>query len=127
MLGRAERPIRWICLTDVARVAAEISGNPRAHGATLLFGGPTALSQRDVVRIFERHSNQDFALEYVPEQALAATYTTSRDPLEVSFAAMMLSCSAGQPTPPDSPALRRLFDFNASDAETYAARVLAAE
>ena len=58
-------------------------------------GGPQALSQRDVVRLFEASGAGEIATESVPESALEAQMDAATDPLQKSFAGLMLQCARG--------------------------------
>ena len=93
--GAGRGPISFIALGDVARFANRCLTTSAARDATIELGGPEALSPLDVVRIFEESTGRTFALQHVPEEVLAQQYETARDPLEQSFAALMLGYARG--------------------------------
>jgi len=52
--GKGTTPITYIAVEDVARVAVLAIGHPEAKGATIEFGGPEDLSNRQCVQIVAR-------------------------------------------------------------------------
>ena len=107
--GDGDRPISWISYRDVARVAADavIEGVGRREVVEL--GGPEALSPKDVVRMFEAAGVDAIVTDSVPVSALQHQLATSTDPLEQSFAGLMLQYAAGDSIDPTT--CRRLFPF----------------
>jgi uncharacterized protein YbjT (DUF2867 family) len=87
--GSGEKPLSLISFPDVAQFAVASLANPAARNATLELGGPEALSQLQVVKIFEESSGQRFEVEHVPEEALADQQKASTDLMEQSFAGLM--------------------------------------
>ncbi len=49
--GRGTSPTSYIAVEDVAQVAVQAAGRPEAHEATIEFGGPEDLSNRQCVQI----------------------------------------------------------------------------
>lgn len=88
--GAGANPISWISLHDVAKFAVAALDNPRAKNAVIKLGGPEALSPLDVVRVAEQTTARTIDVQHVPEEALRAQYRTASDPLQQSFAALML-------------------------------------
>lgn len=99
--GGGSRPISWISLSDVAEYAVRSLRHPAARDATLELGGPEALSPLQAVQVFEEVSGRSFEVQHVPEEALLAQYATAQDPLQRSFAALMLAYAAGCEIPPN--------------------------
>ncbi|MET0390104.1 MAG: SDR family oxidoreductase [Polyangiales bacterium] len=126
VFGRGESPLHWIDSHDVARVASALLGERKAHGQTLLFGGPEARSQRDVIAAFERATGAPFELELIPDAALREQYEARRDPLEASFAAMMLRLSDGRVQPMDNAALRALIPYEPLSVAQFVERSIKA-
>jgi len=121
VLGTGKRPMHWVSYPDVARVAAAVlEAGPQRR--TLAFGGPEALSQRDVIALCERAAGRRFELEEVPEAALRAQYESAIDALEKSFAALMLCCSTGEPQRLDNACLRGILSEPLTSAQTFAKR-----
>lgn len=94
--GSGEKAISWISFTNVAEFAVRSLDNTAVRNATIPLGGPEALSQFDVVRIFEEMSGQAFTLDYLLESVLRNAKAAARRPLDEALAALSLACSAGQ-------------------------------
>ncbi len=88
--GPGTSPISWVSYLDVAEICAIAVRHPEASRKTIEFGGPEALSPLEVVARFERIGGKPFQLEHVSEQTLLAQYEGATDPLQKSFAALML-------------------------------------
>ena len=93
--GSGQNKISWISYLDVARFAAACVDNPRARNCVIKLGGPESLSPLEVVRIFEEVSGREFAVTYVPEEALRAQRAAAPDSLQEAFAALMLYYAHG--------------------------------
>jgi uncharacterized protein YbjT (DUF2867 family) len=87
--------VSWVSFKDVAEVAVGALRAPGARNATLEVGGPEALSPLEVVRMFEATGAAEITAEYVPEKVLWDQFAAARDPLQKSFAGLMLQCAAG--------------------------------
>ena len=107
IFGSGENRLSWISLRDVARASVEAP----AESAVIEFGGPDALSQLEVVKIFEQETGRSFALEHVPAEALDAQVQGAADPLEQTFAALMLATTRAGPVPPAAGELTTVRDF----------------
>ncbi len=93
--GSGENRISWISYKDVAKFAVASLDNPEARNAVIELGGPEALSPLEVVRIFEESQGRKFEVQHVPEEALREQKKTASDPLQESFAGLMLFYSGG--------------------------------
>jgi NADH dehydrogenase len=89
--GTGENPISWISLLDVAQFAVASLDNPLVRNATLELGGPQAISPSNVVQIFERAGGKPFEVTHVPVEALRGQLAGATDPMQRSFAGLMLS------------------------------------
>ena len=123
LYGEGSRPISWISYKDVARAAAAAVAEPRARNMVIELGGPQALSAREVVRMFEAAGAGEIATETVPESALAAQLSAAADPLEKTFAGLMLQCAGGDAI--DPAASSRLFPFRMTSVRDFIAAQLA--
>ena len=94
--GEGTAKIRYVSANDVAEVAAQAVNNPAAKDVTIQFGGPEEVSQRDAVRIFEEEFGKPFAVTEIPEAALEAQWSATENPMEKTFAALMLSLARGK-------------------------------
>ena len=93
--GTGRAPISFISFKDVARFVNRSLTTPAARNATIELGGPEAVSPLDVVHTFERSTGRTFALEHLAEEVLELQHQNARDPLEQSFAALMLAYARG--------------------------------
>ena len=122
--GDGERPVSWISLGDVAEFAVRSVDEPAAANATIELGGPEALSPLEVVRIFEEASGRPFATQHVPVEALEAQRRAATDPLQQTFATLMLAYAGG-----DAIEMRetlRTFPVRLTSVRDYAARTVGA-
>jgi uncharacterized protein YbjT (DUF2867 family) len=95
--GAGEKPLAWVSCKDVAGFAVDALASDAARNRTLLVGGPENLSPGEVVRLFEAAAGQRFDVSRVPVEALEAQYEGAQDPLQKSFAALMLESANGCP------------------------------
>jgi uncharacterized protein YbjT (DUF2867 family) len=93
--GSGQNPISWISLFDVAEFAVQCLDNPAARNQIIELGGPEAVSPLDVVRIFEQTTGRKVEVQFVPEEALEAQRKAATDPMQQSFASLMLYCAKG--------------------------------
>lgn len=93
--GSGENPISWISYKDVAKFAVASLDNPEAYNAVIELGGPEALSPLEVVRVFEELKGRKLDVQHVPEGALREQWESASDPLQRSFAGLMLNYSRG--------------------------------
>jgi len=95
LYGSGEAKISFVSAKDVARFAVDCLDNSAASNATIELGGPEALSPLEVVRRFEKAGGRPFTVETVPEAALEAQLAGATDPLQKSFAALMVGYARG--------------------------------
>ena len=93
--GGGHNKISWISYQDVAKFAAAALDNPQAINTVIKLGGPDALSPLEVVRLAEQVIGKRVLVQHVPEEALRAQYGAATDPLQQSFAALMLYYARG--------------------------------
>ena len=122
--GSGENPLSLISFHDVAQFAVASLDNPAARNATLEIGGPEALSQLQVVKIFEEASGRRFEVEHVPEQALADQQKASADLMEQSFAGLMQWYARGDAV--DMNKTLKVFPIQLTSVRDYAQKVLGA-
>lgn len=92
--GRNKRS--WISLGDVAEFAVRALNIPAARNATIELGGPEALSYLDVVRIFEDVTGRSIEVDHIPEEALRMQRDAATNPLDKTFAALMLATAGSE-------------------------------
>jgi uncharacterized protein YbjT (DUF2867 family) len=93
--GDGEAKVSYICGTDVADFAVAAATREYPQKNTILeLGGPESLSQLDVVRIFGQKLQKKILVDHVPLEALETQHQSS-DPLQKTFAALMLAYAKG--------------------------------
>lgn len=95
--GEGNNGLSWVSYKDVAQFAVASLDNSASHNAVIEVGGPQVLSPLEVVHIFEDVGGQRLAIEFVPEDTLRAQKADAADPLQQSFAALMLTYANGDP------------------------------
>jgi uncharacterized protein YbjT (DUF2867 family) len=93
--GSGQNKISYISLHNVADFAVEALSNPAARTTALELGGPEALSQIEVVRMFEEIAGRAFEKQFVPEEALRARKAAATNPVEQTFADLTLAAARG--------------------------------
>lgn len=93
--GSGENKVSWISFRDVAKFAVATLDHPDARNEVIELGGPEALSPLEVVRTFEESQGRPFEVEHVPEEVLRQQKETASDPLQQSFAGLMLYYAEG--------------------------------
>jgi NADH dehydrogenase len=86
-----------VSFVDVAKFAVAALDNPHAKNTVIQVGGPEALSPLEVVKIFEEKSEKAFIIEHVPLEGLQSQKENAPDPLQESFAALMVAYAYGNP------------------------------
>lgn len=121
--GEGTNRLSWVSYKDVARIAAAAVDQPGARNLTLDVGGPDALTPREVVRMFEAAGSADIAVDMVKESDLIAQMQGTTDPLQQSFAGLMLQYASGDAM--DTSKTRSLFPFELTSVRDYASALLA--
>jgi NADH dehydrogenase len=93
--GAGSNPVSFVSYKDVAQFAVQSVGAAAAANRALDVCGPEPVSQLDAVRIFERATGREFALEYVTEESLHEQRNKATDPMDQTFASLMLDYAAG--------------------------------
>jgi uncharacterized protein YbjT (DUF2867 family) len=122
--GSGQNPLSLISFPDVAQFAVASLDNPAARNVTLEIGGPQALSQLQMVHIFEEASGRTFEVEHVPAEALAEQQKASTDLMEQSFAGLMQWYARGDAV--DMEETLKVFPVQLTSVKDYAQNVLGA-
>lgn len=117
--GSGEAKVSYISFHDVVVFALAVAANPSHPSAILEMGGPEPLSQLDAVAIFERLLGRKCELEKVPLAALEEQHR-STDPLQKTFAALMIGYATGD-TIPGSVETARQYGVTLHSVSDYAA------
>lgn len=121
--GDGSSRISWVSSRDVARVAAASLDQPAARNRVIEVGGPEALSPAEVVRMFEIVGASDIDVEHVSEADLEAQLAAETNPLQKSFAGLMLQYARGDVM--DVSGMKELFPFRWTSVREYATMQLA--
>src|ERR1700682_2346856 len=120
IFGSGQNKISWISYQDIASFAAASLDNPAANNVVVKLGGPEALSPLEVVKIFEEESGRPLAIQHVEEAQLRAQKDSAADPLQESFAGLMLAYAQGQVI--DMRETLRKFSVKLTSVREYAGR-----
>jgi uncharacterized protein YbjT (DUF2867 family) len=93
--GDGNKPISFVSYKDVASFAAFSVYNPVAENKILEIGGPEALTPAQVIKEFENISSRSFAVQYIPVAALQQQLKEAPDPLQKTFAGLMIFYANG--------------------------------
>jgi len=96
LFGSGDAPVSWISLYDVARAVEDVVVRPSKSSRTMKLGGPNALSQREVVRIFEELGAPAVAKPtVVAEDTLKRDLENSSSPIGRTHAGLTLAVARG--------------------------------
>jgi uncharacterized protein YbjT (DUF2867 family) len=123
LYGDGTNRVSWISYRDVARVAAAAVDQPEARNAVVEVGGPQALSPREVVRMFEAAGVGAITTQEVREADLESQMNAATDPLQKTFAGLMLQCANGDAI--DVTTCAKLFPFQMTSVREFIAKQLA--
>ena len=88
--GSGTGRIPYVATGDVAKVAVWAATDPSARNLVITFGGPEAITQREVVETFEDTLGKPLIVTEVPEQVLEIQWQSAQNPFEKTFAGLML-------------------------------------
>ena len=120
--GQGINPISWVSYRDVGEICAIAVRHPAAERQIIEFGGPEAISPREVVARFERAAGRPFRTVHISEQTLLSEFEAATDPLQKSFAGLMLGYAHGSAMNM-APVIDR-FGIHLSSVDNYARNVL---
>ena len=121
--GDGDNKVSWISYKDVARLAVAALDNNFAENRALPIGGPKPLSPKQVVNIFEKTFGTTFTLEHLPKEALLQQKKAATNPLEESFASLMIQYADGDNM--DMSGIIKQVGVHLTSVESYAAAVKA--
>jgi uncharacterized protein YbjT (DUF2867 family) len=98
VFGDGTSPLSWISARDVGEIVARCALGESDAAGTLELGGPEALTQREVIAIYERTIGAPFRIERITVEQLEHTLAEDHDPIAVSLAALMLESHCGAVT-----------------------------
>lgn len=123
--GTGTAPIGFVSYKDVAEIAVRSLANSACRNQLLYVAGPQNLSHLEVVRLFEAASGKQIKVNHVPEAALEEKWRAATDPLDKTFAALMLDCATGCPM--DVSKTMALLPIQLTSARDYAYSIFTRE
>ena len=93
--GEGTSPISFISQNDVAEFAVRSLDAPAARNAVLELGGPEPVSPLEAVEMFEQLTGDTFERSFVPLSDLEAQKAAASDPMQDSFAGLMIAYAHG--------------------------------
>jgi uncharacterized protein YbjT (DUF2867 family) len=120
VFGDGTRPVTWISARDVAELAARTALGEGPVSGTLELGGPEALTQPEVVAVYERVLGRAFTLRHVARDELEQALAAGGHPIGVSLAALMLEAHLGAVT--DVAPVTRAMPIELETVESFARR-----
>jgi uncharacterized protein YbjT (DUF2867 family) len=93
--GTGDQPLSMISVPDVAAYVAGCVENRAAENQTIELGGPEPTTYNAIASLFEEALGRSIAREHVPVEALEAQFRTASDPMDKTFAALMLGAARG--------------------------------
>jgi len=118
--GSGEEKVSYISLSDVAAFGVAAAAQPPDSSVILEMGGPDQFSQIDVVEVFMRALGKKIELETVPLSALEGQHRAATDPLQKTFAALMIGYAKGDAIPNAAETAER-YGVSLHSVEDYAA------
>ena len=122
--GTGSNPVSFVSYKDVAKFAVEAVDLVAAENRAVDVCGPEPVSQLDAVRIFERAAGRDFARQHIAEETLQENRLRATDPLELTFASLMLDYAAGSAADPAE--MLRIVPLQLTTVGDYAKHAMAA-
>ena len=121
--GDGDHKLSWVSYQDVAQFAVAALGHSRARNQVIEVGGPQALSPLEVVRVFEAAGAGELEVDHVPEAVLRSQMEDATDPLQKSFAGLMLQYASGDAI--EMTHASKTFDVPLTSVRDYVARAVA--
>jgi uncharacterized protein YbjT (DUF2867 family) len=94
IFGTGDQRMSWISLSDVARFTVECIDHPAARNAVFELGGE-AVSPNELIAEVERRTGKPMQVERIPADALQAQRAGATDPMDHTFATLMLGYARG--------------------------------
>ena len=119
--GSGTKKLTFISYKDVAHLAVAALDNKFADNSICPIGGPEPLTPNKVVKIFEKTFGTGFTLENLPKKALKKQKAAATNPLEESFAGLMIQYADGDNM--DMKGIQKQVGFKLTSVEAYATAV----
>jgi NADH dehydrogenase len=93
--GNGDQPMSMVSVPDVGAYIAGCVQNSAVENQTIELGGPEPTTYNTIVSLYEKALGKTIAREHVPVAALEAQFHAASDPIEKTFAALMLGAARG--------------------------------
>jgi uncharacterized protein YbjT (DUF2867 family) len=120
--GDGLAPVSYVSADDVAAFAVAAAIRAGELREVIDIGGPSPRSQLEAVATFERLSGRRFEREHVAVAALEDQHR-SPDPLQRTFAALMIDCASGDLVP-EAPRVALRYGVALTSLEDFARQLL---
>jgi len=117
--GNGDQPIGYVSYKDVAEIAVRSLEADECKHHTVSVAGPANVTPLAAVRVFEQASGRSLAIGHVGKEALVEKWRSAIDPLEKTFAGLMLDYAKGYTM--DMRETLSLFPMQLISVEEYAA------
>jgi uncharacterized protein YbjT (DUF2867 family) len=118
--GSGDQGMSMISVPDVAAFVAGCVENPAVENQTIELGGPEVTTYNTIVGLFEQALGRPIAREHVSVEALEAQFRAATDPMDKTFAALMLGAARGDVID-SAPALQKV-PVQMTPVSTFVAR-----
>ncbi len=95
VFGAGTAPVSWIAAADVAEIAARSALGKGTRTGAVELGGPEALSQREVIAIYEQTTRAQWQIEEVSVESLERMLYSGETAASQSLGALMLEAHLG--------------------------------
>ncbi len=120
IVGDGSTKHSYVCIDDLAEFHVKAVSNPDARNKTFDIGGPEALSQNEVVAIFEKVLGRSLKPKYTPAAVFKFGYGLLRFVSPAAANIMGLNyCSATRSSVVDMTETAKLFDVRLTSAEEF--------
>lgn len=109
----------WVAAADVAEVAVQAAQLPAVRDQTVQFGGPEALTQLEVVAIYERLFGRTISTEDMPRSQIEEMFDGAGTPTDESLAGVLLE--ATEASGAEWPGFEDTFDIRRTPVADFAA------
>ena len=93
--GDGQNPISWVSYRDVAKFAVGSVDNYKPRNKVIEIGGPKAFTPLQVIEKFKMIGGRKFNIKYIPKETIELQMENAPDPLQKTFAGLMLCYSKG--------------------------------
>lgn len=93
--GNGNQSIGFVSYKDVAEIAIRSLEADGCRDRTISVAGPANVTPLTTVRVFEQVSGQSIAISHVGEDVLVENWRSATDPLQKTFAGLMLDYAEG--------------------------------